>query len=81
MERDSAASAAGVSELGGARFDIGHDHIEAGSFIGLRSGRMAILCGNGTVYAIDQVQPRRGEPMSARSLVRERKLKVGDVVV
>lgn len=54
---------------------------ETGSFIGLRSGRMAILCGNGTVYAVDQVQPSRGEPMSARSLARERKLKVGDVVV
>lgn len=54
---------------------------EGGSYIGLRSGRLAILCGEGSVFGVELVEGEDGEPMSAVDFARERKLQVGDVVV
>lgn len=54
---------------------------EAGSFIGLRSGRLAVLCGDGKAFAISRVQRANGEVVTASELAAERRLQVGDVLV
>lgn len=54
---------------------------DAGSFIGLRSGRIAVLCGNGKAFAISRVRRASGEAMNASSFARDKKLQVGDVLV
>lgn len=54
---------------------------EAGSYVGLRAGSMAILCGGGTVFGIDRVQLEDGEVVSASSFARAQNLRVGNVLV
>lgn len=54
---------------------------ESGSFIGLRSGQMAVLCGEGTIFGIRRAQLESGETVSASRLVRETGLRAGDVIV
>ena len=54
---------------------------EAGSYLGLRSGAMAILCGGGTVFTISRVKPVGEKPISASRFVRSLNLRVGTVLV
>jgi methionyl-tRNA formyltransferase len=54
---------------------------EAGSFIGLRSGRIAVLCGDGKAFAFSRVRRSNGETVAASTFAREKRLQVGDVLV
>ena len=54
---------------------------EAGSYLGLRSGAMVILCGAGTTFTIGRLQPEGERALSASRYVRERGLRVGTVLV
>ncbi len=53
----------------------------AGSFIGLRSGRIAVLCGDGKAFAIDRLQRADGATMNASSFALEKKLQAGDRLI
>jgi methionyl-tRNA formyltransferase len=53
----------------------------AGSFIGLRSGRIAVLCGDGKAFAIDRLEREDGAMTDASSFAIEKRLKVGDRLV
>ena len=54
---------------------------ESGSFIGLRSGRVAVLCGDGKVFAIRRVKRANGEVAEASAWARDKRLQVGDVLL
>lgn len=59
------------------------DHIDspiarAGSFIGLRAGRIAVLCGDGKAFTIDRVGREDGAVTDASSFALEKRLQVGD---
>ena len=50
---------------------------ENGSYLGLRIGRIAVLCGEGTVFGIERVQTRDGREQTAADFAREAELRVG----
>ncbi len=54
---------------------------ESGSFIGLRSGRVAVLCGDGKAFAIRRVQRANGEVAEASEWARDKRLQVGDILL
>jgi methionyl-tRNA formyltransferase len=54
---------------------------ESGSFIGLRSGRVAVLCGDGKAFAIRRVQRSNGEVAEASAWARDKRLQVGDILL
>ena len=62
------------------------EHIEspiarAGSFIGLRAGRIAVLCGDGKAFTIGRVRREDGAIADASSFALEKRLQVGDRLV
>ncbi|MEM1181304.1 MAG: formyltransferase family protein [Acidobacteriota bacterium] len=54
---------------------------EDGSFLGVRAGRLAILCGDSTVFGIERVRLEDGEVMSAPDVARHFDLRAGDRIV
>ena len=50
---------------------------ESGTFLGLRSGRIAVLCNGPSVFGIERLRPLGGEPISATRYARERGLQIG----
>lgn len=71
-----------VKILEGAAADyIDSPIAESGSFIGLRSGRVAVLCGDGKAFAIRRVLRANGEVAEASAWAREKRLQVGDILL
>jgi methionyl-tRNA formyltransferase len=54
---------------------------ESGTFMGLRSGRITVLCNGPSVFGIERLRPRGGEPISATRYARERGLQIGSQLV
>lgn len=54
---------------------------EDGSFLGVRAGRLAILCGESTVFGIERVLLEDGEALSAPDVARRFDLRAGDRIV
>lgn len=55
---------------------------DTGTFLGVRSGRLAVLCGGGTVFGISRVSCGEGEkPMSGSDFARAEGLKAGDLFI
>lgn len=51
---------------------------ETGTFLGLRQGKLAVLCGNATVFGIDQLRRPGQSPQSASDFARLESVSVGD---
>lgn len=49
-----------------------------GTFVGLRQGKMAILCGGDTVFGIEEVQRAGKKPQRASDFVNGERLRVGE---
>ncbi|MEM9554799.1 MAG: formyltransferase family protein [Acidobacteriota bacterium] len=49
-----------------------------GTYLGMRQGRLAILCGNATVFGIDRLYRPGDDPMSASDFAYKEELSVGD---
>lgn len=49
-----------------------------GTYIGLRGGRLAVLCGDSTVFGIERLRRPDGEVTSASTFARDEELRVGD---
>lgn len=54
---------------------------EDGSFLGVRSGRLAILCGDSTVFGIERIELENGDSMSPPDAARHFDLRAGDRIV
>lgn len=51
---------------------------EEGTYLGMRQGRIAVLCGGSTVFGIEKICRPGGEPLRARDFAKAEKLRVGD---
>jgi methionyl-tRNA formyltransferase len=49
-----------------------------GTYLGLRQGKMAILCGGDTVFGIEEVQRPGKNPLRASDFVNGERLRVGE---
>ncbi len=54
---------------------------ESGTYIGIRSGRLAVLCANNTAFGIQRLRWQDGSAVSPGELVRELGLDVGRTFV
>ncbi len=54
---------------------------DTGTFLGIRSGRMAILCDQSTVFGIDRLRLLGGEPENAADYARRIELSIGSGLV
>lgn len=54
---------------------------EVGTFLGLRQGRLAVLCGGNSVFGIERLAWRGGEETAAGDFARREELRVGDTFV
>lgn len=54
---------------------------EGGTYVGIRSGRLAVLCANQTAFGIQRLRWEDGAPVSPRELVQELGLDVGRTFV
>ena len=52
-----------------------------GAFLGVRSGRLAVLCGDSTAFGIERIELEDGESMSPSDAARHFDLRVGDRIV
>ncbi|MEM8963445.1 MAG: methionyl-tRNA formyltransferase [Acidobacteriota bacterium] len=52
-----------------------------GTYLGMRQGRLAILCGNNSVFGIDRLRRPGSEAMSAADFVKTEEMRVGDSFV
>ncbi|MEM6793266.1 MAG: methionyl-tRNA formyltransferase [Acidobacteriota bacterium] len=51
---------------------------EDGSYLGIRAGRLAVLCGESSVFGIERVELEGGEQLSAPDFAQRFELSVGD---
>jgi methionyl-tRNA formyltransferase len=49
-----------------------------GTYLGLRQGKMAILCGGDTVFGIEELQRAGKKPQRASDFVNGERLRVGE---
>lgn len=49
-----------------------------GTYLGLRQGRLAVLCGGGTIFGIDEVQRAGKKPVRASDFANGERLRVGE---
>ena len=54
---------------------------DTGTFLGIRSGRVAVLCDQSTVFGIDRLRLLGGEPQGAADYARQVELSVGSGLV
>jgi methionyl-tRNA formyltransferase len=50
----------------------------AGSYLGLRQGRLAVVCGGGTLLGIERLQRAGRRPLAAGEFARGERLAVGE---
>ncbi len=52
-----------------------------GTYLGMRQGKLAVLCGNTTVFGIEQLRRPDGEVQSASTFARDESPRVGDLFI
>lgn len=52
-----------------------------GTFLGMRQGRLAVLCAGGTVFGIERLERPGEEPQTASDFIRAEQLSIGDMFV
>lgn len=50
-----------------------------GTYLGLRQGRLAVLCGDGTLFGIEEVQRPGRKPIRAPDFLNSERLRVGEL--
>ncbi|MGH6887185.1 MAG: methionyl-tRNA formyltransferase, partial [Geminicoccales bacterium] len=50
----------------------------AGTFLGLRQGRLAILCGDETIFGLERLQRPGKQPITAADFARGERLRIGE---
>ncbi len=54
---------------------------DTGTYLGLRSGRLAVLCNNNTVFGIQRLRLKNGDTIAAARFARENDLSIGSSIV